>query len=736
MMVFGPMNRLRSISFTFLTGILAMALVLAVPATAQDTGDIRTADYDVQQLEFPDLRSFEVPSPERVELDNGMTIFLLEDHELPQVQATARIAGGSVYEPAEKVGLASVMGSVMRTGGTATMPSDSVNRVLENVGATVETGMGSTSGSAFMRTLREHVDTVLPVFAEVLRTPAFAEEKVALAKNQQKSVISRRNDNAQQIASREFDKVLYGADSPYARTPEYYTIDRITREDVVDFHEQYVQPGNIILSVWGDFDAEAMEEKLRAQFADWQNDEGFAPPTPPEREGTREYSVNFVQKDDVNQSTIFLGHPGELERDDADYPAVIVMNEVLSGGFSGRLFQNVRKDQGLAYSVFGNYSAGYDRPGRFTAGVFTKSGTTVEAAESVMREVEKMREGAPASDELELAKDSYLNSFVFNFDTKREVLSRLMTYEYYDYPSDFLQQTKNAIGAVSAEDVLRVSETYLHPEQSTVLIVGRQQDFSEDLSALTRDGSVNEIDITIPTSPPDAGDTPAASAEDRAAGMEKLRAAKEALGGSAIDEVNNMKIANETNVQSPMGQATITGTSIVTMDGKAHIEQTLPNGMTITIVDDGEDMTLQTPQGTQPVPAQRRAQINSQLWRDVVFLTANLDRDGLQVESLGTETIEGTSYDAVRVTPPEGEAFTLYLDPETMQPARISYTAMTQQGPQDATDVLSDYQRVSGVLVPHQTTTYHGDQERSATTVTSATINASLDSGTFLLNTE
>ena len=207
-----------------LAGLLAVLLggLLAAPAPAQEAPeDIRTVDYDVRDLTYPSLPDFETPDPRRLSLDNGMVVFLLEDHELPQVNAVAQIGVGSVYEPAEKRGLASIAGTVMRTGGTASMSSDSLNRTLENIGATVETSIGSTSGTAFMSTLSDHVDTVLPVFAEVLRRPAFAEEKVQQAKKQQKSSISRRNDNARQIAFREFDKLVYGEDSPYARNPQY-----------------------------------------------------------------------------------------------------------------------------------------------------------------------------------------------------------------------------------------------------------------------------------------------------------------------------------------------------------------------------------------------------------------------------------------------------------------------------------------------------------------------------------
>ena len=701
------------------------------PAQAQQAPEVQTVDYDVRDLSFPDLPDFEAPEPRRVELDNGMTIFLLEDRELPQVNAVARINGGSVYEPAEKVGLASITGTVMRTGGTQSMTPDSINQTLENIGATVETGFGTTSGQAFVSTLSENVETVLPVFADILRNPAFAEAKLNQAKSQQESGISRRNDNARQIALRELDKLIYGEDSPYARTPEYYTIDRITREDLVDFHTAYVHPENIILSVWGDFDADDMETMLREQFGDWTAPDDAETPTPPQPTTERTASVNLIEKSDVNQSTILMGHPGQLTQDDPDYPAVTIMNEVLSGGFSGRLFQNVRKEQGLAYSVFGNYSAGFDRPGRFFAGVFTKSGTTVTAANAVLTEVERMRQDAPTAEEIGLAKDSYLNSFVFNFDTKREVLGRLMTYEYYDYPSDFLQQTKDAIEEVTADDVLRVSDQYLHPDEAHVLVVGRPDDFSEDLATLADGGTVNEIDITIPRQPPNEGPVTAEQQEAQAAGMDLMRGARDALGGSAFDAVSTIR-----QVQDQGGNES---TLVMRLPDQFRTEVSTPMG-SVTIVDNGDAMKMEVPgRGVQSAPGPMRQQITAQLWRTIAYLMTNLDHEDLSFESVGTEAVDGTTYETVRVQPPAGTAYTLHLNADTMRPERMAYEVTNPRSGQtvQVTQVFSDYQEVSGIMVPFSTETTQSTQQgeqTSTSTVKSFEVNVEVSDDRFTLS--
>ncbi|MFC1637125.1 M16 family metallopeptidase [Planctomycetota bacterium] len=455
---------------------------------------VEQAVRDYKSLTYPKLRDIELPEVEQVTLANGMRLFLLEDHELPLVNMSVRIRTGSIYEPPEKIGLASITGMVMRTGGTTSKTGDELDEHLESIAASVETGIGLNSGSASMSVLKRDVDTGLAILADVLINPAFPENKIQLAKMQHSSSIARRNDYIGSIAGREFDKLIYGPESVYARHTEYATIGNISRDDLVAFHKSFFGSNNMMLAVWGDFDTKEMIEKIEQAFEGWQK-VNLQLLEAPKVEYEFRKTVNVVRKDDVNQSNIYLGHIGGL-RNDPDYFALIVMNKILGGGFTSRLFKNVRSREGLAYSVFGAYSANYDYPGEFYVGCQTKSESTVKAIRAMLREVEKMKESEVTDEELAIAKDSFLNSFVFNFDTTGEIVNRLMVYEYYGYPADFLLQIKQNVEKVSKEDVLRVARKHLKPDTVQILAVGRPDDFDEPLSAL---GPVNEIDITIPT---------------------------------------------------------------------------------------------------------------------------------------------------------------------------------------------------------------------------------------------
>ena len=340
---------------------------------------------------------------------------------------------------------------------------------------------------------KEDLDTGLSILADILMNPAFREDKIELEKVQHRSAISRRNDNPTGITAREFRKLIYGADSPYARTTEYDTINNITRDDLVAFYQKYFHPNNVIIGVLGDFSSEAMLAKIQDTFKEWAPAE-MAITAIPEIPATSVKRVALVNKDDVNQTNIRMGHIGWLRKNE-DYPALVVMSQILGIGFSSRLMNTIRVEKGLAYSVGNNYGAGYDVPGVFYIVCGTKSESTVTAIEAILAEVEKMRIEEVTGEELKQAIDGFMNSSVFDYDSKAEILSRALRYEYYEYPQDFVEQLMAGIRAVTKADVKRVASEYLHPDKFALIAVGKSSDFDKPLNSL---GDVTEVDIAIP----------------------------------------------------------------------------------------------------------------------------------------------------------------------------------------------------------------------------------------------
>lgn len=446
------------------------------------------------ELKFEPLPEVQLAEYDRHELDNGMVVYLLEDRDFPLISGTAIVRTGSRFEPANKVGLAKLTGTVMRTGGTKSHPAAELNLLLEQKAASVESTIGSTSGSISFNTLTEDLSTVFPLFTEVLRQPAFAPEKYAIALRQQQGAIARRNDDPDAITRREFNKVLYGETSPYARTVEYDTLDNISLQDVTSFYQTYVRPENIILGIVGDFEADAMLKRVQDAFGDWQVSTSQPALTPPATSQRYDQGLFVIDRPQQTQSNILLGHIGG-QFDSPDYPTLSVLNGVLNG-FGGRLFNEVRSRQGLAYSVYGSWSPSYDFDGMFIAGGQTQTDNTVPFIQSVVTEIKKLRTDLISEEELANAKESILNSFVFNFQNPSQTLSRLMRYEYFDYPEDFIFEYQQEVEKITQQDILQAAQEYLQPDQLVTVVVGNVQAMNPPLSSLEQE--INLVDVSIP----------------------------------------------------------------------------------------------------------------------------------------------------------------------------------------------------------------------------------------------
>lgn len=469
--------------------VLTVLLVVVSRLPAAAAGALHYTD-----LEYKPLPEIQLPEYDRYELDNGMVVYLVEDHELPLVSGTAIIRTGNRLEPVEKSGLASLVGEVMRTGGTSKHSGDELNQLLEQKAAAVETSIGLTSGSASFNSLSEDLDQVFDLFAEVIQEPAFAEEKLELATKQRAGQISRRNDDPKDIAGREFQKLIYGDNSPYARTEEYETLDNISRADLVAFYEQYFYPEQMILGIVGDFDSTKMRSRIQEKFGNWKSAFQGSQLTIPSAAQARKEGIFLIDQPQLTQSYIQMGHLGG-KLDSPDYAALAVLNEIFNG-FGGRLFNEVRARQGLAYSVYGVWSARYDYPGLFLAGGQTRSEATVPFIQAMLSEIEKICTTPVKPEELARAKEGVRNSFVFNFEKPSQTLSRLMRYEYYGYPEDFIFRYLKGVEATTIKDIERVAKTYLQPNQIVTLVVGNAKTIEPPLTSLTSE--VTSLDITIP----------------------------------------------------------------------------------------------------------------------------------------------------------------------------------------------------------------------------------------------
>jgi len=451
-----------------------------VGAATQQKADPRT-------MTFPALR-FEIPKCERVQLKNGMIVYLLQDHELPIVSLTAYLNAGSIYDPPGKAGLASLTGVALRSGGTLESPPAQLDRELEFMASSIESTISTESANVSLSTLTKNLDRTLALFGELMMRPAFESSRVELARMQALEGIRRQNDDPKGIANRELNQAIY-PDHPLSRIPTIASVKAITREDMLEFQQRYFYPANTMIAVSGDFERERILKSLESLFGAWPNRPASFPAVPAPSEDNSP-AVLHVQKE-VSQSVIRMGHLG-IDKNNPDLYALKVMDFILGGGFTSRLTQEIRSNQGLAYNVDSYFETGRRFRGPFIAETETKSETTVKATTLLRSIIAGMTLAEVSDPELNLAKDSIINSFIFGFARSDAVVNQRARLEFYGYPEGYLENYRDNIARVTRADVLRVARKYLHPDAMKLVVVGDQKKFDQPLSTF---GSVREIPL-------------------------------------------------------------------------------------------------------------------------------------------------------------------------------------------------------------------------------------------------
>jgi zinc protease len=686
-----------------------LAFILAAAVVSAQT-EVRRATVlpSYKDLKYPPLPPIKIPEPVEFTLSNGMKVFLLENHELPLISGSALIRTGNLFDPSDKRGLAELTGEVLRSGGTNAKTGDQIDEELENVAAQVESQIGETSATLSFSCLKENTDHVLGIFKDFLTSAEFRQDRVDLAKTQLRSEISRRNDDAGGIAEREFSNILYGRNTPYGWETEYADVDNIQRQDLVNFYHRYYFPSNIMLAIYGDFSAAEMKTRLEQLVGSWKYSQPAVPPFPKVQQSATP-GVFLATKADVTQTFFRVGHLGGELRD-KDYPALDVAAEILGGGFSSRLFQKVRTERGWAYNISAGWAASYDHPGTFRISGSTQSAHTVDTLKAIREELDRIRTSEVTDQELQTAKDTTLNGFVFRFDQPSKTLNRLLLYEYFGYPRDFIFQYQKAVAAVTKADVLRVAQRYLRPQDLTYVAVGNPAAFGTPLSALAM--KVEPIDLTIPEPKQATAQADPASLEK---GKELLQRVQQALGGAdKLAAVKDLQYQANVEVQTPgaVMKAKQTNSFVAPSSMRQDIE--LPFGKQ-SVFSDGNSGWMAGFQGMQALPPAVVKQVKGEIFRQIALLAVS-DRDP-------NRTVNYAGNGVLEISSKDGESVRIEVDEKTGIPAKTSYQ---ESGQGSVSQIFADWREVDGIRLPFEWTTMQGDKKFATVKIDAYKINSGL----------
>jgi zinc protease len=427
----------------------------------------------------------------------------------------------------------------------------------------------------------------------------------------------------------------------------------------------------------------------------------------------------------MQQSWVIMGMLAG-RRDDPDYCALNVMNEILGGGFSSRLFSNVRSDQGLAYAVFSSWDAGWDHPGTYSAAGSSKPETTVKVYNSIRHEIERMAAEGMTNDELTRSKDGILKRMAFESDSMGKIVRRMMSHEYFGYPRDYMDQYRAGVEKTTKADVARVAKQYLKPDQFAVLFLGKEKGYEQPLSAI---GKVTSIDITIPM--PKREELAAATPESIRKGRMLLIAAREATGGAALMKVKDFTTSGEVKVETPQGPMAIKFEATTNLAGKMIQKMQTPMGE-MAMGYDGKTGWMRMGQQSQDLPESQKGEIEGNFFRETIWLLQNAENPAYSVQALGPAEMDGRKVEGVAV----GNAarklqVKVYVDPVTNLVVSKQFTAALMGPPAETEETYSNYVEVEGVKVPFKIIAKQGGKIRTDFTASGVKINPGVEDSAY-----
>ncbi len=469
------------------SAVLATAVIAAGSLAAADAIPARPEQIAARPL----IWAPPTAQDHRVVLKKSSVVaYLAENHDLPLVNVQILLKGGTYLNPPGKEGLAEMTGWLLARGGTKKRKAEDLEERLAFLAALLNPertfgrpGGGQASGYfddrgvVSLNLLSKDLDEGLAILREVLTEPAFQEDRLALRKEQVVAGLKQRNDSSASIENRERSVLLTGEDFYVNRWETKASIESLTRADLAAFHATWIAPRNMIVSAAGDFKKAEMAAKLDALLANWPFKGEAAPPVPKPAHALS--PGTFLVDKDVNQGRVSILLPG-LARSDPDFVAASVMNDVLGGGgFTSRITNRVRSDEGLAYSAGSVLVGGVWYPGRFGAAFQSKVRTSAYASQIVLEEMKGLRDGGVTDEELETAKRSFVDTLPRRFATPVQVADALADEEFTGrYASDplFWAAYQGKVEKVTKADVARVAKRLLRPESATILVVGRASD--------------------------------------------------------------------------------------------------------------------------------------------------------------------------------------------------------------------------------------------------------------------
>lgn len=679
-------------------------------------------------------RPFHFPRSETRTLANGLRVFVVADHRQPSVAVRlVLLSAGAIADPQNMPGVAS-MTAGMLTQGTETRSAQQFAQAIDFVGGHIDASATDDDSDVALTVVSRDLDLGMNLLSDAVLHPAFSDAELARQKQQALSGLQLEYGDPSYLASAVFDRTVFGQ-SPYGMpsdgTPD--TVEKMSRDDLVRFHDSHYLPQEALLAFSGDVTAERAFALAEKYFGAWQNQQApSAEPAPaPATEG-----LHFVviDKPDAVQTQIRVGNLG-IRRNNPDYIPLLVTNRIFGGGYNSRLNTEVRVKKGLTYGANSSFQSEHFA-GVFVAQTFTRTEATAEATQLVVQLISQMSSGAIQPGELKFAQDYLSGVYPIQSETAAQVAGRILSVAEYGLAADYNETYQQKILAVSDSAVQEMARRYFHSQDLDIVLVGNSGKFLPALKADFPDAQweeipIDQIDLLSANLRKAKPAEPAASAASLARGQEILMTAARAAGGESLRAISTLEFSEGSSIYTPQGTLTLSSKSQIAYPDKFRAEITSPLGH-ITQASDGRSAWVMSPQGTQDVPPeavgefQRGISLFGGWGLYQQALAGNVKAQYLQHEN----TADGKPADVVNWDSPYGP-IKLFFDSATHLLVEAQFTALGMQGREPSDERWSDFRTVEGRQLPFQSVTYRSGIKFSEATLEEVHLNPPVDPSSF-----
>ncbi len=618
---------------------------------------------------------------ESFELANGLKVYVVQNRKLPVVSFSLSLDYTPILEK-DMAGYVGMAGQLLKTG-TTTRSKDQIDEEIDFIGASF-----STSSSGFYASsLKKHAEKLLDVVADVVKNPIFPADQFDRVKKETLSGLSNRKDDADAIAGLVNNALIYGDTHPYGEPTTENTVKSITLDQVKSFYNNYYRPNIGYLAIVGDVSLPEAEKWANKYFSSWPK--GNVPATKMSLPALpAKNRVVIVDRPEAVQSVIRIGMPIQLKPGDATVLKAKTMNDILGGGSSARLFDNLREKKAYTYGAYS--SLGSDKyVGSFSASASVRNAVTDSAIQEFMNEIIRIRDSKPSDEEVKKSISSQTGSFVMSLERPSTIASFAINTARYGLPADYYQNYLKNLAVVSETDVQSIAQNLLKPEQMTILVVGKAADVAEKLKKFGEveyysvDGKKTEANLLKP-----------APAELTAEKVLETYVSK--IGGKA-------RLLKVKDISSELS-ASIQGTQL-----SGSVLRKAPNLYSMTLsmggnvmgktVSDGKNYSSTQMGQKRDIPETEKAQrlLDQHLWMET-----QMKELGVKGKILGIENVNDEAAYKLEFTLPNGMVFYEYYSVETSLKIRKTDIRQTPNGSQLVPVDFADYKPVNGILMPHK----------------------------------